>query len=342
VTAGAPLRIGWFVYGSIEQISGGYIYDRLVVEQLAALGDQVTVLSLTPGEAPPPVTDFDVLVGDELCFRELGPIFRAAPPGVRRVLLIHHLSAWEHPPGPQRQELLALERLAIEAADACVATSAITAERLHSERLAFGVHVAEPGADRLPRPDTAGQEPSGARVRLLFLGNILPRKRVLQLAQAIADLPSAHVELVLVGAELEPEYARQVRQLVHATGVAERVRFLGALDSASVTEQLSLADALVLPSALEGYGMVLSEALWACVPVIAARVGAAEQLIGRSGAGLLYELEDCGGLGAALTAFASDARLRSRLRRAAWASADELPRWRDTAQAVRATLTRSR
>ena len=86
------------MYGSLDQVSGGYIYDRLVVEQLRALGDSVTVISLTPGASKLPALspdDFDVVVGDELCFRELLPLFQRSP-GLRRVLLIHHLTAWEH------------------------------------------------------------------------------------------------------------------------------------------------------------------------------------------------------------------------------------------------------
>ncbi len=42
----SALRIAWVVYGSLDQVSGGYIYDRLVVEQLRAAGDRVTILSL--------------------------------------------------------------------------------------------------------------------------------------------------------------------------------------------------------------------------------------------------------------------------------------------------------
>ena len=87
-----PLRVAWVVYGSLEQISGGYIYDRLVIEELRRLGDLVTVISLEPGATELPqlsTTDFDVVVGDELCFRELLPLFqRGSTP--RRVLLIHH------------------------------------------------------------------------------------------------------------------------------------------------------------------------------------------------------------------------------------------------------------
>jgi glycosyltransferase involved in cell wall biosynthesis len=335
-----PRRIAWIVYGSLEQVSGGYIYDRLVVERLRELGDTVTVVSLTPGATEMPrlgPDDFDVVVGDELCFRELLPIFQRSP-SPQHVLLIHHLTAWEQPPGSERDAVLALEKAVIAAADGCVATSHVTAERLHVEGVARSVVVAEPGADRLPRSRTGGQEPSGSLLRLLFVGNILRRKRVLELVQAFARLPVSHVELVLVGAELEPDYAAEVRAAVTATGLTSRVRFLGALPAADVAEQLAVADALVLPSALEGYGMVLSEALWASVPVIAARVGAAEKLVSETGAGVLFEGDDAAALVASLSAFVGDAALRLKLRRAAWNAAETLPRWRGTALALRATF----
>jgi glycosyltransferase involved in cell wall biosynthesis len=338
---GDPLRIAWVIYGELEQVSGGYIYDRLVVEQLRELGDTVTVISLVPGATDLPelrAKDFDVVLADELCFRELLPLFQRTAGELRRVLLIHHLLAWETAKGPERAALLALEKAVIDAADACVATSHVTADRLYTEQLARRVQVAEPGADRLPRPDSGGQEPSGALLRLLFIGNILRRKRVLELCEAFGRLPVAHVELVLVGAELEPDYAVEVRDAVARSEARERVHFRGALQAMAVAEELALADALVLPSALEGYGMVLSEALWAAVPVIAARVGAAEKLASVTEAALLYEPDDPAGLGATLGAFVGDAALRAKLRRAAWNAAELLPRWRDTALSLRATL----
>lgn len=336
------LRVAWVVYGSLEQVSGGYIYDRLVVEQLRSLGDTVTVVSLTPGQELPQLlaADFDVIVGDELCFRELLPLFQRATGGPRRVLLVHHLTAWEHPPGSERDAVLALERAVIAAADVCVATSHVTADRLYAEGIARHVLVAEPGADRLPRPDTGGQEPSSALLRLLFVGNILRRKRVLELCEAFVRMTCASAELVLVGSELEPEYAADVRAVVSQAGLERRVKFLGPLPAEGVAEQLAQADVLVLPSILEGYGMVLSEALWASVPVIAARVGAASQLVAQTGAGLLYEPDDAFALGATLSAFVNDGGLRTRLRRSAWLAAESLPRWSGTALSLRASLAR--
>jgi glycosyltransferase involved in cell wall biosynthesis len=335
------LRVGFVVYGPVDQVNGGYIYDRLVVEQLRELGDEVSIISLEPGARDVPelrTGALDVLVADALCFRDLPTIFRLAPAGLRRVLLIHHLTAWEHPPGAVRAELLALEGAMIAAADVCVATSRATADRLYVEGLARRVSVAEPGADRLPRPATGGQEPSGALLRLLYVGNILRRKRVLELCATFAGLPASNAELLLVGDELEVDYAAEVRALIASTGEAARIRSLGAQPAAGVAEQLGLADVLVLPSELEGYGMVLSEALWSGVPVIAARVGAAEQLVALTGAGLLFDPGDAAGLGATLTAFVADASLRARLRRAAWRAAERLPRWRDTALALRAAF----
>lgn len=334
------MNVGFVVYGELERVTGGHIYDRLVVEQLRELGDRVTVISLEPGAPPRELASLglDVLVADEECFRELAPLFASAPAGLRRVLLVHHLTAWEHPPGARRDELLSLERAALAGADGCVATSRVTADRLDHEGLARRVVVAEPGADRLPRSATGGQEPSGALIRVLFVGNILRRKRVLELCTAFAGLPGSSAELVLVGAELEPDYAAEVRAVVSDPDLRGRVHCCGPLPAAGVAEQLALADVLVLPSELEGYGMVLSEALWASVPVIAARVGAAERLVNQTEAGLLYEPNDRAGLSATLAAFVADAALRARLRQAAWNAADSLPRWRDTALALRASL----
>jgi len=335
------VRVGFVVYGELEQLAGSYVYDRLVVEQLRALGDEVVVVSITAGAALPDLGSLalDVLVADETCFRDLPRLFAGAPPGLRRVLLVHHLAAWEQPPGAPRDETLALEAASIAAADACVATSRVTADRLQQEGVARRVSVAEPGADRMPRPASAGQEPSGALIRLLFVGNILRRKRVLELSRAFAGLPYANAELVLVGAELEPDYAAEVRAALASPDLRGRVRFCGPLPAAGVAEQLALSDVLVLPSELEGYGMVLSEALWAAVPVIAARVGAAEQLIGRTEAGLLFEPGDLPALAATLASFVDDAELRRRLREAAWSAAQHLPRWHDTARALRAAFS---
>ena len=80
------------------------------------------------------------------------------------------------------------------------------------------------------------------------------------------------------------------------------------------------ADVLVLPSRLEAYGMVVTEALAVGLPVVATAVGGVPEALGRTSdgpPGLLVPPGDADALGAALGAWLGDAGLRERLRTAA-------------------------
>ena len=41
-----PMKIGFVIYGSLDTLSGGYLYDRKLVEYLRAQGDTVEIISL--------------------------------------------------------------------------------------------------------------------------------------------------------------------------------------------------------------------------------------------------------------------------------------------------------
>ena len=84
------MRIAWVIYGALEQMTGGYLYDCEIVRGLRAIGHDVLVWSLPEAaktEAVRALVEvvqagrFDVCVGDELCFRELGPAFEALAGG---------------------------------------------------------------------------------------------------------------------------------------------------------------------------------------------------------------------------------------------------------------------
>ncbi len=40
------MHVGLLIYGSLDNQSGGYLYDRMLVDHLRAAGDQVEVISL--------------------------------------------------------------------------------------------------------------------------------------------------------------------------------------------------------------------------------------------------------------------------------------------------------
>ena len=339
------MRIAWVLYGGLEQRTGGTIYDALVVEGLRRAGDDVHVASIESSEGSAGLAlaarireiDPDVVVGDELCFRELGIAFERLGAGdrPRRVLLVHHLTAWETELSPERRRAVhAAERLAIDASDALIVTSCTTKERLVREGVSAKIDVVLPGADRL----RVRLRESESGTRFVFVGAVVARKRVVELVRAFGRGAHRNGRLAIVGSTAhDPAYVASVRAAIAGLGLGERVVMDGEVDEEGVTGALARADVFVMPSTLEGYGIAATEAIYAGVPVIAARAqGLEEALAPCAGATLFADDEDA--LASALGRFASDRALRARMTDAARAASSRMPTWSECAERFRAAL----
>ena len=323
-------RVAWLLYGSMEERTGGTIYDRIVVEGLVARGFEIDVVDpRQPRNARlRRLLAAQVVVGDELCFREIADVFPRLP-GRTRVLLVHHLSAWEEERREaERRRARVREAQALRASDAIVTTSHATRARLEREGVRRPIDVVLPGADRLPRVEATRRDRE--TTRFLFVGAVTARKRVRELVRA---LPRS-AELRVVGSvSREPRYAETVR----AESEGRSISWLGEIDEPALARELSSADALVMPSSLEGYGIAATEALRAGVPVIAARTPGLEEALAPCPNAILFApaRTDSNGLERALQDFSTDPALRARMREAAAVAA--LPTW---AQAVERFATR--
>jgi glycosyltransferase involved in cell wall biosynthesis len=369
------VRIAWVLYGGLEQLSGGTIYDAEVVAGLRHAGDDVRVVSLDAeaGGAVgvprgvratlPPIARAaatakagfalareiraiapDVVVGDELCFRELAIAFRMLgrsdagerPP--KRVLLVHHLTAWEPELAAlQRRVIRAGEQLAIDACDAIIATSRTTRERLLAENAKVPIAVVLPGADRLERGGGGGGG-GGGGARFVFVGAVVARKRVLELVRAFAGGAHAEGRLTIVGSVgRDARYVREVRDEIARRGIEDRVVMTGEVDERGVARALEDADVMVMPSSLEGYGIAATEAVRAGIPVIAARAQGLEEALAPCPDATIFA-DDEASLASALSRFSRDAVLRASMRAAARAASSSMPTWSDCASAFRAAL----
>ena len=103
-------------------------------------------------------------------------------------------------------------------------------------------------------------------------------KRVDRLIRAFARASAVRPwsRLVIVG---EGPDEAALRVLAHQCGVAQSVEFTGALPPAGVRERMWQANAFVLASAFETFGVVLVEALATGIPVISTRSGGAEDIV---------------------------------------------------------------
>ena len=179
--------------------------------------------------------------------------------------------------------------------------------------------------------------------RLLCVGAITPAKGPDVLLEALATVDNPAWRCVFVGSlNLDVEFVDTLRRRAKDRRLADRVYFAGPLTGAELERAYAEADALVLASQFETYGMVVTEALARGLPVIAADVGGVSEALGhdRDGVapGLLVPPGDSAALAAALRAWMDNAALRLRLRAAARDRRAALPGWTTTTSTVAGVL----
>jgi glycosyltransferase involved in cell wall biosynthesis len=130
---------------------------------------------------------------------------------------------------------------------------------------------------------------------LLSVGNLVEPKGNGLVIRSLTSLPEA--TLILIGDG--PDRAR-LEMVARESGVAQRVRFIGAVAQSELPRYYSAADALVLASIREGWPNVLLEAMACGTPVVAARVGGTPEVVTSPAAGLLFEPRTTEALGAAI------------------------------------------
>ena len=138
----------------------------------------------------------------------------------------------------------------------------------------------------------------------LCVSRLSPEKGVDVLVRAFDGVPG---ELVLVG---EGPDRDEVERLA-----GPRVRFLGRIERDDLVRWYAAADAFVMPSRSETWGMAMQEAAAAGLPLVASEApGAGYDLIEEGVNGFRVPVEDVEALRAALTHVATDEVFRERAR----------------------------
>jgi glycosyltransferase involved in cell wall biosynthesis len=131
----------------------------------------------------------------------------------------------------------------------------------------------------------------------LAVGRLEDRKGIPFLLNSFALMPSpAKVKLVLIG-DGRPDVCRRIaRQL----GVADRVVFAGYVDSSTLKMAYGIADVFVHASSMEGFGLVVADAIAVGLPVVATRVGSIPEVVEDGVDGYLVEYGDAKAFAGAL------------------------------------------
>ncbi|ADD07062.1 putative glycosyltransferase, type 1 [Natrialba magadii ATCC 43099] len=349
------MNIGLVVPGDLDQCSGGYRYDRKLVSSLESRGDDVTVCSLSDGE-PTLNQPFDVLLQDELCSPTLVDRNAALEKPGAIVALVHLL---KHPAfrssADQKHERnherkrdhdheRKRDRRYLESVDAAVCTSEFTREQVSTiVTTDLPTHVAPPAGRQPtppPSPDDVVQRARTGSLRLVFVGNVIPRKNVETLLDALSHIDrTVDWTLTIVGDDAaKPDYTRQIRDQRTTTGLADRVSFSGPVTDDVLESILACSHVLVVPSRYESFGMVYLEAMEAGVVPIASSVGGASEFVSDGTNGFVVDPEDTERIATIVSDLAHDRERLASLATAALRTADAHPSWETTFEKLRAFL----
>jgi glycosyltransferase involved in cell wall biosynthesis len=344
------MKIGLVIYGSLETLSGGYLYDRKLLEYLRAQGDTVEIISLPWRTYVAHLLDnlhlslprrLDVLIQDELNHPSLIAANRGRHP-YPIVSLVHHLRCSELHPGWKNAFYRWIEKQYLGSVDGLIFNSKTTRKTVEA-LLNHGKPgiVAYPPTDRFGEPlseqDILHRTRAG-ELRILFLGNVIPRKGLHTLLQAIRDQPAAFRLDVVGSLTSEPSYVMQIQKMIAENGLSSSVVLHGSLDREPLSEKLRSAHVLAVPSSYEGFGIVYLEGMCFGLPAIGTTAGAASEIIEHGKTGYLVSPGNSGALAKHLRSLAQDRDLLSRLSLRARERYLRQPSWKETARSIREFL----
>jgi glycosyltransferase involved in cell wall biosynthesis len=350
------MKIGLIIYGSIDTLSGGYLYDRKLVEYLRAQGDTVEIISLTWRNYASHLGDnltfrlpsgLDILIQDELNHPSLiaANMSRGKYPVIS---LVHHLRCSELRPGWQNTCYRIVEKQYLQSVDGFIFNSQTTKGVVNGI-----IGSGKPSVVAYPPTDRFGQgmteqavveRAKRAPLRILFLGNVISRKGLHTLLNAIS-LPRRtqrdtkepqFFHLDVVGSlSTDPIYAAEMQQKASVLGLSSSVIFYGPKDNGELADKLRAAHVLAVPSSYEGFGIVYLEGMAFGLPAIGTTAGAASEIIRDGETGYLIQPDDAETLAARLLCLASDRDLLARMSLNALNRYQQQPTWEQTAGDIR-------
>ncbi|MEI6133853.1 MAG: glycosyltransferase family 4 protein [Desulfomonile sp.] len=350
------MRVGIVIYGSLDILTGGFIYDRKLVDYLRGDGISVEVYPLPWRNYASHLTDnfsfkfikrlrdsrVDILLQDELNHPSLiaanSFFFRSREYPI--VSIVHHLRCSELRSNMANRLYQAVEKQYLTSNDGFIFNSQTTRKTVRN----LGIRtkpfvVAHPGRN-LQNPDVGQRfireraERSGP-IRLLFVGSLIPRKELHTLLEALSHIPRNEWTLKVVGnLETDRVYADSVLASIKRLDLKDNVKLLGPMASKDLELEYMASHVLAVPSSYEGFGIVYLESMGFGCPSLATTAGAAHEVITDGVDGFLVSPGDVDAIAKKILLLATDRKILSQMGIAALDRFIAHPTWRQSCEKI--------
>lgn len=354
------MKIGLVIYGSLDIVTGGFIYDRKLVEYLRSRGDEVEVFAFPWCTYPSHLLQNfshkilswgrdlkpDVLLEDELNHPSLFLVNKR----LKKILscpvvaIVHHLRCCEMRPKWQNRAYSVVERHFLQGLDGYIFPSLTTADAVYtlvsSKKPSV---VANPGKDAASAcvsvEEVRGRSLAYGPLNILFVGNLIPRKGLHVLIDGVAQLPAKEWRLRIVGSlASDPRYAKGILEKIRAHGLEKNIEVLGTIAGPELSELYRSSHVLAVPSSYEGFGIVYVEGMAFGLPAIASTAGAAREIICHGVNGYLSEPEDHRSVSEYLSELIIDRQKLFSMALEAMERYKNYPTWSQTGEKIRTFL----
>ena len=349
------MRIGLVIYGNLQTVTGGFIYDRRLVAYLRDAGDEVHILSLPWSNTAHHLlynlsSDFirriaklrlDILLEDELNHPSCLVLNQSLKDKAqcRIISIVHHLRMDEKQNGVKLLNNW-VEKTYLRSVDGFIfnsQTTAVSVGRFSDQRPSV---IAYPGKDRylpnITKRQIAQRSQQKGPLDIAFLGNITPRKGLDTLIRALQALPREQWRLKVIGStEHNKKYSHRIRKHVSATRMNVSITFTGEQSAIEVAGHLRDNHVLVVPSRYEGYGLAYVEGMGFGLPAIGTDASGASEIIDHDVNGFLIRPDDVAALTGFLRLLMTDRKRLQRMSLNALQSYHKFPKWQDTTRKIR-------
>jgi glycosyltransferase involved in cell wall biosynthesis len=346
------------IYGSQDTLTGGFLYDRFLVEQLRRNGHEIDIISLpwrrygqhlldnfsTKLRSCLTIKPYDLILQDELNHPSLfwlnHRLRNPSGDGTPLVSIVHQVLC-----GQPRRHLLnrvyrVVEKIYLGSIDAFIFNSETTSSKV--QRLINFTRpsiVAPPGGDRLGYLADAGQLKARAvqagPLKMVCVGNITPIKGLSRLIETLAMLPPQIWQLKVVGSlTMDPGYVRKIKRLISAKNIGRQVMLTGPLDGRALKDILSGSQLFVMPFSHEGFGIAYLEALAYGLTVLAPADGGAKEFIRHGENGFLFAAGQARTVANTILNLHQDRDYLLKISQTALASSISRPGWNKTMASV--------
>ncbi|MBN4081254.1 glycosyltransferase family 4 protein [Caldithrix abyssi] len=337
--------------------TGGYIYDKKLVQYLRDQGENVRIISLPEKNYGRCLLDnytsgfwreireskIDILIQDELTH----PSLFALNLRIKRKLkipiisIVHVLSKNLRDPEKNNTWYTAIERRYLKSVDGFVFISNVTrfdVQGFTGENKPFV--TAYPAGDRFNHSITHAHIKKRAfekePLKILYLGNVTRNKKLHTLIDGLAQIPEYYDKLTVVGSlTVEPEYTAEIHRKIARKGLEQKIRLEGLVyERTAIKKYLMENHVMAVPSFMEGMALAYVEAMGFGLPVIATKNGASSELIENGVNGFLVEPGNANILKRIICMLNKDRNKLQTISLAAKKTFEKHPTWKDTCQSI--------